>query len=277
MRIPYFKPLNPIRRLAIELLLWWQALFLAFRPAVLVLQMGKVGSVSLAEAVRRTGKFRVFQFHLLNKDEIQESIATSDNRRRYPPKHLYVSNFVLNHELPRSDRPKIITVVRDPVARNLSAYFENIDEYFLRDICNRFDVSALIKKFFSAELHGVPIEFFDKEIKEKIGINVYSFDFPWENGHQVIPADQAEILIMQFEINEETKREAIQDFLQIPTITIPELNVSVDKYYGSLYKEILEMISIPTEYLDRMYGSEYMTHFYSPKQIQAFRKRWMKK
>ena len=274
MRIPYFKPLNLIRRLAIELLLRWQALFLGFRPAVLVLQMGKVGSVSLAEAVRRTGKFRVFQFHLLNKDEIKESIATSENGRRYPPKHLYVSNFVLNHELPRSDRPKIITVVRDPVARNLSAYFQNIDTYFPYNIQDVSDGSVLIENFFATDLHTQPAEFFDKEIKVNFSLDVYNYEFLPDQGHEIIRTPKVEILIMQFEKDEESKKEAICNFLDLSEITIPKLNLSGDKFYAEQYKKVLDAISLPKEYLDRMYGSKFMTHFYGPHQIQAFRERW---
>lgn len=274
MRIPYFKPLSPIRRLAIELLLRWQALFLGSRPAVLVLQMGKVGSMSLAEAVRRTGKFRVFQFHLLNKDEIQESIAASESRRCYPPKHLYVSNFVINHVLPRSDCPKIITLVRDPVARNLSAYFENIQIYVPNIIHETPDTLTLIENFLATDLHTQPAEFFDKEIKANFHFDVYNYEFPPDRGHEIIRTAKIEILIMQFEQSEHIKKEAICRFLDISTITIPKLNMSGNKFYAEQYKKVLDTISLPREYLDRTYGSTFMTHFYSPHQIQAFRERW---
>ena len=246
------------------------------RPPLFVLQMGKVGSTSLAEALMRTRKYDVFQIHLLNQDAIHQAMQAHEDRRFYPPRHFLVSKFVLRHILPCCGRPKIITLVRDPVARNISAYFQNLDLHNPYRSSEQPDTSALIDDFFKTNFHNFPIEYFDREIKSQFDVDVYRYRFPYEDGYQIIATPEAEILIMQFETDEQKKKAAICNFLDIPSIMIPKLNRSEDKYYREQYKKVLNEIVIPESYLDQMYESIYMKHFYGPQQILAFTKRWLR-
>ena len=238
--------------------------------------MGKVGSTSLAEALMRTRKYDVFQIHLLNQDAIRQAMRVHEDRRFYPPRHLSVSTFILRHVLPYCRSPKIITLVRDPIAQNVSAYFQNLKLYIPYPSSELPETSELIDGFFKNTFHSFPIEYFDNEIKSHFAVDVYRHKFPYEDGYQIIATPEAEILIMQFEIDEQKKKEAICSFLDIPSIAIPKLNISEDKYYRDQYKKVLNEIVIPEEYLDRMYESEYTKHFYDPQQILSFRHRWLR-
>lgn len=238
--------------------------------------MGKVGSTSLAEALTRTRKYDVFQIHLLNQDTIQQAMQAHEDRQLYPPPHLLVSKFVLRHIVPYCGRPKIITLVRDPVARNISAYFENFNLYTPYRSSELPDISVLIEGFFRAHFHSFPIEYFDQEIKLLFGVDVYRYKFPYEDGYQIIATPEAEILIIQYETDEQKKKKAICNFLDIPSIMIPKFNLSEDKHYREQYKKVLNEIVIPESYLDQMYESIYMKHFYGPQQILSFRKRWLR-
>ena len=51
-------------------------------------------------------------------------------------------------------------------------------------------------------------------------------------------------------------------------------NVGSAKVYAPLYKEFKNSIVLPESYVDRMYTSKYMRHFYSEEEIARFREKW---
>ena len=51
-------------------------------------------------------------------------------------------------------------------------------------------------------------------------------------------------------------------------------NVGTAKDYGPLYREVLDRFRPPAEYVARVYETKQARHFYSPEELEAFRRHW---
>ena len=93
---------------------------------VIIYQMGKVGSSSIYNSVNRY--FKTYHIHYLNEKIISQIYQKSKDKNQSVPLHLETSTEVLN--LLKSEKKiKIISLIREPISRNLSAFFENLDNF----------------------------------------------------------------------------------------------------------------------------------------------------
>ena len=117
---------------------------------VIVYQMGKVGSVAVFAALERAG-VPAFHVHRMNRDHVDRMRL----RRRalgwaeIPVAPHDVLGLSLNERvIAKGRRAAIVTIVRDPIARNLSSYFE-----YLAAICPGAGIDDMVDGF-----HTVPVD-----------------------------------------------------------------------------------------------------------------------
>lgn len=241
---------------------------------IIVYQMGKVGSRSVKDSLRAYELDRVFHVHRMNPINIervrQEYLAHGET----PPdesvgERLYSDVVKLDREA------KFITLVREPISRNMSAFFENFKRFTgVKYENSDFTVEELITYFIEGYRHSVPLTWFDVEMKPTLDINVYAYPFPTDEGYTVIKDGSFEILILKLEINDETKEAAIAEFLDMPDFQLSRSNVGQDKDYARTYQHFLRTIKLPRAYVDLMCDSQYTKHFYSAAEIEAVRSEW---
>jgi hypothetical protein len=242
---------------------------------ILVYQMGKVGSSSIFAAVAALG-VSVFHIHTLNPKSLAERTERS-RAQGHIPMHIRHSHRVRENFLEKNRPLRIITAVRDPIARNISAYFQNL--HFLREQKSAFDedeLNAIMSEFMSNYSHSVPLTWFDQEIRDVIGVDVYEHPFPKNEGVQRIHEKDKDILILKAETSDEVKINAIKEFLRISELSLEPKNIGEEKPYKHYYKAFLNRIQLPEAYLKEMYESRYAQHFYTPEEINKFRERWMR-
>lgn len=192
---------------------------------------------------------------------------------------------------------KLIIGVREPVAQNISALFEcngrvisirrNIndmdaqkmfDEKVVNDICDRKSLEYPVEsEVVSGNLfHEYLVQnFFYGEIKNILGIDIFAHEFNKQAGYSIFKQDNMEIFIYRLEnLNGLTKE--IGDFCGIENFQLVTSNVGFDKFYNKPYKQFIEGVTFPREYLDKTYQSEFMHHFYTDEEIRGFYKKWEK-
>ncbi|MEQ9823985.1 MAG: putative capsular polysaccharide synthesis family protein [Puniceicoccaceae bacterium] len=97
---------------------------------VVVYQMGKVGSSSIYESLRRLyNNKNVYHVHYLNPKYISRIVEKRTRLGLSIPGHIQTSQLVRELIRSESENLKFISLVRDPFSRNLSAFFENIDNF----------------------------------------------------------------------------------------------------------------------------------------------------
>ncbi|MGE0683644.1 MAG: putative capsular polysaccharide synthesis family protein [Candidatus Binatia bacterium] len=241
---------------------------------VVVYQMGMVGSTSIVEALTAIG-LPVFHLHALNPAHLMTVVEKHQEKGIPLPAHIHQAFKVKKKLLDEGKPVKIITAVRDPIARNISAYFQALR--FFRALKPEFEegeLETMMTEFLNKYQHHLPLIWFDREIKEVLGLDIYNYPFPKNDGVQRIRETKIDVLLLKAETADHLKIAVIREFLQIPEFSLKAKNVGKKKAYAHYYKPFLERIQLPAAYLDKMYGSRYVQHFYSPEEIHEFRKRW---
>lgn len=267
---------------------------------VLVLQMGKVGSKSVQAGLEAENLDRpIYHAHFLSRER---TARTENQRRKFfrTDRHSYLTRPWLNQFLLRTfekhsdDRKwKLITLTREPIGRNISAFFENLDvvpcetegnfeissDYYQikPTIVSIDDTNTLAHLFFRCAQHDSPLRFFDREIKDIFGIDVLASGFPIEKGYGIYCSDRADLLVLKLESLADCASEALAEFLSIDEFRIINRNIGAGKVYAPLYDAFKRNAIIDSEYADTLYNSEYMRTFYSSTEIAAARAKWLRK
>jgi hypothetical protein len=228
----------------------------AARP-LLIYQLGKVGSTSLEYSLVRAWPGLTVHAHSMTP-HTGESLELTGMRE-----------FVVKPRKPLF----VISLVREPIARNVSAFFENFDREISK-VGERpiLSIDKMIDIFLSKYPHDFPLTWFDKHMKPDCGIDVYQHPFPTD-GVQVIEQDHVRLLLMRVELDDQTKESAIKDFLGLKDFRIKRVNDSGQKAYIETYRLFREKFVPPDSYIERMYESRYFKHFYAG-QKEHFVAKW---
>lgn len=266
-------------------------------PPILLHQMGKVGSKSIRATLRELDLDRsIYHTHHLAWHHIAEIEA---KRREFFRTERYtylqrswLSRFIRKQLADPNDatRWKVITLTRDPIARNLSGFFQNVkfkalepgERYEIEShyyniapqVITLEDLSPLFDLYWNSYRHDTPLSYFDEEIDEIFGTDVFGTEFPKDKGYHIYPARKGEVLVIRLENLNTCAEQAIQDFLGIKDFKLTNINLGDDKVYAPVYKKFKSTIQPPAEYLDRFYDSKYVQHFYTDDEVAGFRGKW---
>lgn len=256
---------------------------------VIVYQMGKVGSSSVVAGLEAS-HFEVFQVHVLTHDwiskvEAQYEKASRDHNRGIIDEHLLASMF-LRRWLDRGfdgKRARVVTLIRDPVARNMSSFFQGFPIYF-SEIAAQFrkenlgyeaKVAKLIDLFLNEfQEHDTPLNWFDVHFKPAFEIDVFAQPFPHDQGFMRYQSDNCDAILLRLEDLRRVGNSALSVFLGGTAFELKDANVASEKTYADAYDQFKNDIRLPAAYLDRMYDSKFSRHFYTADEIARFRRRW---
>lgn len=260
----------------------------SYKQKLIVYQMGKVGSTTVWNSLQSLKNVDVYHVHALTQHglkSVKNYYKKNFHRKRVIPDHLLESQYLrkqLDKGLGSNNKWKIVTLVRDPIAKNISSFFQKLDPLLAYDYKEKTrnterkdiikDLSDLfINKF---DRHEKPLNWFNSEIKSVFNIDVFSSNFPKTQGYEIYQADHADLLIVKLEQLNECASEAFNNLLGISEFALLESNISGKKTYGNIYRMFLESIILPDSYIEQMYASNYVRHFYSEEEIEAFKAKW---
>lgn len=252
-------------------------------PILLVHQMGRAGSMTTVNTLRSAGlDLPVFHTHWLNPASVE--------KRRDWVSHLPESHQPLNvrmsarisAQLQREGIGrrswKLVTVFREPIARNVSVFFLSIDA-FVENFQQRYrrgelDNETLMEIFLDRFPHEQPLQWFKQEIWDVFGIDVYEQAFPEHSGYQVIRAGRVDLLLLKLEQLNDCYQNAFQDLLEIEIPGLEHTHVTELDPAKPMYTDFVQNAVFPTEYLDHMYESAFARHFYTDRERETFRLKW---
>jgi len=240
---------------------------------IAIFQMGKVGSRTIYQSLDEYGVFG-WHIHYLSK-ELNAWRERSQNEMPLPELLRKVSG---NDEF----KVRIITLVRDPIARNVASYFQNIQKWFPQ-ILTRYEndreetIEFTIDRFlngWSPYDHNLPLNWWGDELEGVFGINAIDGKFPKGKGYRIIQNEMVELLIIKVESLNEVFNPAIHEFLGIDKLQLCLSNLGDEKPYNQLYRDFIDKIRIPADYLERHYQSDAVMEFYTNDEIDGFLKKW---
>jgi hypothetical protein len=175
----------------------------------------------------------------------------------------------------RGERPAVVTLVRDPVARNLSSFFEHLDAIYGRARAEEtVSPERMARDFLGRYTHREPLTWFDDEMRPVLGIDVYAHRF-CASGHQTIHAPSCDLLILKSELPNPAKGDALAAFLGVDGIAVRDENRTDQKRKGEAYRRFVAAVQLDAPYLDMMFESRYARHFYTAEERASFRQRYV--
>lgn len=226
---------------------------------VLVYQMGKVGSSSIYHPLKKSYSGVVGHTHQFNQEAWYLEVRKLHE--------MYYKN-----NLPRL---KIVSLIREPIGRNVSEFFHRLKQYAGIDPKkDSMSVEQLLENFLNNLDHDFALEWMDNNLKSHFGIDVYQHVFP-ESGYAYYENQGVEVLLMKHDILDSVKEEQIRSFLSMPDFKMEQRNIGSQKTYKNMYKAFKENVRLPHSYLNKMNSSKYFNHFYSPIYIEKVVNKWI--
>jgi len=241
-------------------------------------QVGKVGSQSVFRALQEQVDVPVYQTHVLNttlRYFNEEEPAPPAGCDALPP-HVIRAQELMSRFLQPGRPLAIITPVRDPVARNISGFFQNLNRFpHLIADGGYAPMADFLDTFFTQWKHREADDWFKYNYLQPFGVDVFTHPFNRERGYDSFADGNRVFLLMQMELDDATKAEAVRSLLGLRSFSLAErVNVSGDKPYAEVYKAFLDAIRLERGYLDEVYATRVAEHFYTPEQLAGFRATW---
>jgi hypothetical protein len=269
---------------------------------VIVYTVGKVGSLSVAATLEKALENRVVaHVHYLTTENLRADEGRYRDRarayrgtrrmRRFMPRYVWLGEHLSNAiaSAPATMVWDVVTLVRDPVRRNMSSFFQDLELVFdfwpAEELKYRSaeDVAArLVEMFVDSYVWGNlqsqndddPLTWFDHELKPVFGVDVFEAPFPVPTGYKIYEGANSRVLLLRLEDLDRVANSAFAAFLGTIVREVVHRNDAQDKVYADVYHRFRKLLRMPTEYLDRMYSSRYSRHFYTPAELAGFRARW---
>lgn len=219
---------------------------------ILVYQRGKVGSRTVYKSIEAHGGYVL---HCHGLEDVGEN---ADDLYR-----------ILNLK-----SGKIICLVRDPVAREVSAMWQHLYR-IAHDGNSETTFLELEKRYISEDIFKREFQWFEWQMKKVFHIDVFQYPFDREKGYGIIREGNIELLLMKLEKLDQLQ-EIIGSFLGIEDFCLRRDNVGGAKPYRFAYQEYRKNLRISRDLLEQIYKKdECMKHFYTEQECDALYMKWL--
>lgn len=233
-----------------------------------VYTMGKVASTSVASGLREAGQV-VFDMHTLNDRYILGKISEITEKCVEKIPRNYIDSLYVHKNIDfLKKNATFVSVAREPLSRNISAFFQNRN---LSDHVEKGNDFSVVKNFIDNYPHELPINFFDEQFKKYLGFDVYKKKF---NNETLTTAANGYIVI-RFDARTEIMEGSLSDFFS-KRVILKKMNVTLDKPTANIYLKVKERLKkeFPLDLKDVLFRSKYMTYFFTPNEIDEIYSYW---
>lgn len=258
--------------------------------------MGKVGSQTVYVSLKALDLPNpIYHLHFLSRTRlavVQQDIerlrrkktgSSFVNRLRgQVVHHHYLTSMAVRRRLAAKNDEQIILIslIRDPIARRVSGFFETMWMFHPELIDNEGNIncpearSGLIA-LLSTEAEQVDkADWFKKELQSVFDIDAYAYPFIQDAGYGVIEQGGIKLLLLTLEQLAENTG-VLRRFLDYKgEVRLISSNRASSKRSGDAYAQILETLKLPTDVSDKFYNLQLARHFYDVSTRERFKERW---
>lgn len=228
---------------------------------ILIYQMGKVGSASVYSTLKKN-YYNCVHVHYLLPSNIDNLISEKSKTIKF---NLFpiVGRFVYNNIILKKKDVYIITIIRNPIERNISAFFQNILKFEGVNY-KLIEMEQLKQDFLNNYNHEIPLAWFDKEFYPTTGINIYDYDFDKSKGYLIMESNNIKLLIYKLELDDRNKEIILAKFLNSnkSRIKLEKTNLSTNKGYSDIYKKFKNNSIYSDEMITKIKQSKFYKKFY---------------
>ncbi len=250
--------------------------------AVAVHQMGKVGSRSIVNAVEALGLWPCFHTHVLStthnpslRPEVEPVVPP---RHSEIPDHIFATRDLRARFIDRGVPVAVVTAVREPIGRNVSAFFQNLDGFVEGSGADPEDPHELYELFRKEYFHFQPQRWIERELNEPLGIDVFAEPFPVE-GALTLEASPHGVLVLKASVPDERKAAALRGFLEVDALRLARVNVTEKKAKragrSTTLSGFMACVGQDEAYIDEMLGMRMTQHFFTEQEREGIRAHWL--
>lgn len=236
-----------------------------------VYTMGKVGSSTVSTSLKAAG-LNCLDIHFLAPDRIVTALEAHMNNDdlREIPRH-FVDSIHAYNAVRKQERVKLITLVREPVARNISAVFQNLPKKL------EGDEAAILERLANYPTRS-PDFWFENDFIPTSGVDVFAdevaADLDREADHFRFERGNLDVLVLKLEADDARKSEILSDFLGA-RIALERANEAARKWYYNAYKSIVaDPGAIRARFVEDCAALKYFKVFYSEREREEARQRY---
>lgn len=248
---------------------------------ILIYTMRKVGTVSIKDALDESLGINNLYLHSLNpiggKEEFVNEINL--NNRSISPYYKKAASLIKDN-IKNEKKLKVITAVREPIARNLSFMFYNLQLFLglnsnlVNTQNSKFAFTEIFEDIYYQKInHDYFLNWFDIELKNSLGIDIYEYPFDKKKGYSIIKKNNIELLILKIEYLDNCVQ-IIKEFTGADKFELKRKNSADSYWYKPIYDSYKEEFIPNEEHLYKLYNSRFMKYFYSKDEITKFYKKW---
>lgn len=240
-------------------------------PPIVIYAMGKSGTTAITDTLVAAGHSPVLKVHSLRPKRLE--VMEREYRLTDPaarPLHVWDAQYLLDHPATHDAPWTVITSVRDPIAQTVAKFFQSGER--LGHIRPDSTVASLQEAF--GEVWKLPIDWFELQLAPCLGLDVYQHPFDPTVGWGQIDTPELHCLLLRME-GMDVVPEALGRHLGAPgPIPILRSNTGAAKGYSELYRAFRAEVRVPDEVIEAAYTSRLVRHFYTPDEIEGFRRLW---
>jgi hypothetical protein len=230
--------------------------------------------------LRMRSSIQVYHAHDLNYlDELE-----ADARKRASPQitlQTLKQYRALRRKIDGDPRKKwkVISLVREPVARNVAWFFHSLDDLLpgWREQwrSGALSLESLQELFLDAKRvdHKAPENWFADQMLPVFCIDVFAEPFPKDLGYKTYEGTRASLLLIRMEDLTACGPGAISRFLGLEDFKLINSNMGDDKEYADAYRAF-RRLPLPKSYVEEMYATKFANHFYTGQEIERFTRMW---
>lgn len=253
------------------------------RAPILVYQMAKVGSKSvlfslhLAYLRHRLPEVRIEHVHNLQNLDAHEALTRqahgSDEALQVIQQYRRLRE---EFDQEPARHWHVISLIRDPVARQAGAFFHNLEQYIpgwsQRWQAGQLSIEEVIRVFLDTPDYSH--HWLEQELIPVLGIDVYAAPFPTETGYRIYSnPPKVDLLLIRLEDLDRVAAEAMAHLLGLPDFTLYAANIGEEKDYADLY-QAFKATPLPAAYVEQAYQTQFARHFYTEAERRAFTRKW---
>lgn len=241
------------------------------RP-ILIYQMAKVGSTSVYRSLRAAGVYPL-HVHQVAEESRRRGIEFYSRHEEVPPIHLYVSQMLRPYLRWTSHRIKVISLVRDPIARHVSSLYQMAD---FNDTVSGDAAETrrrIVERLEDPGAMDYTFGWFDRQLKAVLDVDVMAEPFDKERGFGLYAGPRADVLVVKLERLSDLLSTVVSDFVG-RELQVTQANVRRRAKRGEEYARVKRTLSISASARNRIYGHDWMQHFYTQDEIEAFQSKW---
>ncbi len=252
---------------------------------IMIYQMAKVGSRSVLFSLEysylkhRLPNVPIYHIHNLANLEAHEGRATRAQNTEELGVIQQYKKILHDFEQTPDQHWNVISLVRDPVARNVGSFFHNLEHYVPnwkpRWQAGTLAMDEVLQAFLNTrELHQTANVWFNVEFKSILGIDVYEVPFQTANGYQFYTnPPKVDLVIIRLEDLNRVAVPVVEKFLGIRDFKLYPSNIGDEKDYADIYRAF-KSTPLPLDYVEKIYQTRFASHFYTEAELQSFTRKW---